>query len=247
MTRQFGLIGYPLGHSFSKGYFAEKFQREALSDCSYENYPIASIGELPALIRENGDLCGLNVTIPYKESVIPYLHDLHEEAEAVGAVNTIRINDGRLTGYNTDVHGFLKSLQPLLADRKSERRALVLGTGGASKAVVHALGQLDFRVQLVSRRHRGQIMSYDDLDEPLVRKCGLIVNTTPLGMHPDTDSLPDIPYDGIGGEHILFDLVYNPEVTRFLEEGRTRGAVVRNGLEMLQLQAEKAWAIWNDF
>jgi shikimate dehydrogenase len=242
--RQFGLIGWPLGHSFSKGYFADKFHAEDIRDCRYDNFPLSSIAEFPDLVSRTENLCGLNVTIPYKEAVIPYLDDLDEEAAAVGAVNTIRFHDSGLRGYNTDIYGFRKSLEPLLSGRVE---ALILGTGGASKAVAYVLGELGLPYTFVSRRQKGDVLSYDKLSGDQVRTCRLIVNTTPLGMYPDIGSRPDIPYEAITAEHILYDLVYNPEVTVFLREGERRGAIMKNGLEMLQLQADRAWAIWNDF
>lgn len=243
--RLFGLIGYPLSHSFSKLYFTGKFAREGIEDARYELFPIPDIKELPALLSGHPELAGLNVTIPYKQAVIPYLSALDPGAEAVGAVNTIKIENGIMTGYNTDVAGFAISLRKLLrrAGRQPER-ALVLGTGGAARAVTYVLDQMEIPFVLVSRTPRNGQLSYDQLRQEQVQQHQLIINTTPLGMSPNVDTFPPIPYAGIGAEHILFDLVYNPETTTFLRKGAERGAVHQNGLEMLYGQAEKAWEIW---
>lgn len=242
MTR-YGLIGKPLSHSFSQRYFTDKFQREGLSGHRYELFELDDIAQLPKLLADSPDLRGLNVTIPYKQSVVPYLHEVDALAAAVGAVNTIRIVNGRLTGHNTDVEGFRRTLLPMLGGAKP--RALVLGSGGASRAVAYVLKEAGIKFRVVSRdRARGDL-TYDLLEPIVVEVCKLIINTTPLGMHPETDALPPLPYDAIGGRHTLIDLVYNPTETAFLRQGASRGAVTANGLTMLYAQAEASWSLWN--
>ncbi|MEX0988271.1 MAG: shikimate dehydrogenase [Bacteroidales bacterium] len=245
--RKFGLIGYPLGHSFSKEYFSNKFEREGIEDVVYDNYPINDIAEFEPLYKNDPELSGLNVTIPYKESVIPYLDVLSEDARNIGAVNTICLctKTGRLVkvGHNTDALGFRKSLEEKLL--VMPEKALVLGTGGASKAVVYVLQDLGIKVTSVSSSGKEGAIGYEDLTDKLVRTSKLIVNTTPLGMHPDIDTYPDIPYDAITPEHLMYDLVYNPRVTRFMQLGKERAASAVNGADMLLYQAEGAWEIWN--
>lgn len=236
--RQFGLIGYPIKHSFSPGYFKDKFKIEKIADARYDLYPLEQI----ELFEELKGLQGLNVTIPYKEAVIPFLDELSLEAKEIGAVNTIKFSDGRKVGFNTDSYGFKYSLQPLIEGKKVAH-ALVLGTGGAAKAVWYVLEKLKIPFYKVSRSS-GDIL-YQDIDESLLKKNLLIVNTTPLGMAPNIQQCPDLPYKAIGPDHILYDLVYNPEKTLFLIKGAAQGATIKNGLEMLQLQADKAWQIWN--
>jgi len=243
--RQYGLIGYPLEHSFSKGYFSDKFQREQITDCHYENFQLESVDSLPFLLDEHPEIVGLNVTIPYKQEVMAFLDELDEEAETIGAVNTVKVANGKLKGYNTDVYGFMKSLEPLLP--ALSLKALILGTGGASKAVAFGLKKLNIPFQFVSRKSSENAVTYNQLSVKQTSMHKLIINTTPLGMFPHLDTCPDIPYNAIGGEHILYDLVYNPETTLFLQKGTERGAAIKNGLEMLHLQAEKAWEIWNEF
>lgn len=246
--KQYGLIGFPLTHSFSEKYFAEKFRKEKINDVEYMNFPLQSIGEIMSLVIDNPEICGLNVTIPYKEQVIPFLNDIHPEANEAGAVNTIKIFRGKskisLKGYNTDIIGFIQSLPPDIS--KHHRNVLVLGTGGASKAVVCGLKKLNIKYQLVSRTGKPGCVTYKDLDEKTIRKNTLIINTTPLGMYPDTGSLPDIPYRYLSEKHLLYDLIYNPSVTRFLKEGKKHGTGVMNGLQMLKNQAEESWRIWNN-
>ncbi len=241
--RRFGLIGFPLGHSFSVGYFADKFAREAIVDASYENFPLETIEDLPALLREKSDLCGVNVTIPYKRQVIPYLDALSEEARQIGAVNCIRIDRGRLTGYNTDAYGFRRSLETLIGTQRPD--ALVLGTGGASEAVRFVLESLGIRYRMVSRSAGSDRLTYDELTREIVTEHRLIVNTTPVGMYPHTNEAPALPYDAIGEGHFLFDLIYNPAQTQFLAAGEKRGARTVNGAQMLIDQADKSWEIWN--
>ncbi|MCB0557735.1 MAG: shikimate dehydrogenase [Lewinellaceae bacterium] len=244
----YGLIGYPLSHSFSKRYFNEKFRREGLESYYYELFPLEKIEALPALLKAHPGLRGLNVTIPYKQQVMAYLDELDEGAAAVGAVNTIKIREGRLTGYNTDVFGFERSLRTFLEDNGAEvagLQALVLGTGGAAKAVAYVLRKMGIRFQWVSRNNKPGYLTYQRLNETLMQDHRLIINTTPLGMLPKVETYPEIPFQHIGPQHLLYDLVYNPEETTFMARGRQQGAAVHNGLAMLHLQAEKAWEIWN--
>lgn len=244
----FGLIGYPLGHSFSAGYFANKFEIEGIKDCFYKNFPIDNIQKLQTVISENPDLIGLNVTIPYKEQVIQYLDEINEEARKIGAVNTIKITRGKdkplLKGFNSDVYGFQASLQPHL--KEYHKKALILGTGGASKAIKYILKKLsiDFISASIEELKEGEIR-YTDINKATIEEHLLIINATPLGTFPKVDSFPDIPYDYITDKHVLFDLVYNPEETKFMRKGKRKGAFAINGLQMLHFQAEKSWAIWN--
>ena len=242
--RRFGLIGYPLTHSFSQKYFSEKFEREGITGCAYVNFPLASIDELPAVLAD-AELCGLNVTIPYKEQVLPFLDAKSPVVEAIGACNCIRIAGGRRTGHNTDVVGFELSLLPKLESH--HRRALVLGSGGASKAVEYVLGKLGIAYRLVTRRPRAgsQDLGYEQVDAAMMEEYTLVVNTTPLGMYPKVGECPPLPYEAVGVGHYFFDLVYNPPKTLFLQKAGERGAVVENGHEMLLLQAEESWRIWN--
>jgi shikimate dehydrogenase len=241
-----GLIGYPLGHSFSEKYFRDKFQAEGICGYEYRNFPITEIDQLPGLLADEPELLGLNVTIPYKEQVIPMLDEIDAEAEEVGAVNTIKISRSgsriHLKGYNSDVYGFRESLIPLM--QKEHKQALVLGTGGASKAVCHVLKNFGIDYQYVSRKYKPGHLEYKDLCLSVIRKFTLIINTTPLGTYPDTSTFPDIPYDILGPDYLLYDLVYNPPLTEFLRLGQQKGAMVKNGLEMLELQAERSFEIW---
>lgn len=247
MERLFGLIGYPLSHSFSKRYFTEKFEREGIAGCRYELFPLEYIEDLPKLLKRQTTLCGLNVTIPYKQAVLPYLQELEAGAEAIGAVNTIRIANGKLTGYNTDAYGFIESLQRFLQESdKQPPGALVLGTGGAAKAVVWALQQLGIPHLSVSRRVEPGCILYENIDKERLTTYPLLINTTPLGMSPYTGACPPLPYDLLDRQNLLYDLVYNPEQTLFLQKGKQAGCHTTNGLEMLYLQAEKAWSVWND-
>ncbi len=244
--RLFGLIGYPLSHSFSKKYFGEKFEKEGIQNCRYELFPLKSIDLFQELWDSHPDLVGLNVTIPYKQLVIPFLDELDEAAEEVGAVNTIRKKDGKLKGFNTDIYGFEQSLLHLFEQKNDKpEKALVLGTGGAAKAVIYVLKKLNIDSRTVSRDSDKGYFTYDDLNDQIIGEYRLIINTTPLGMSPNINNLPLIPYPSLGPEHFLFDLVYNPAITAFLAKGKYAGAAISNGLEMLYLQAEKAWDIWN--
>jgi shikimate dehydrogenase len=240
--RTFGLIGYPLSHSFSVRYFAEKFSRENIADAVYENFPLESIEELTILLR-NKELSGLNVTIPYKESVIEYLDELDPFAEAIGAVNCIKFTNGKLKGFNTDIFGFGESLKQYLAGQRPD--ALILGTGGSSKAVSHALDEIGIKYHFVSRRKKAEWFTYHDLTAEVMAAHKLIINTTPIGMFPLSESKPELPYHFLSPEHYLYDLIYNPDETAFMHEGALRGAHTKNGLEMLYIQAEKNWQIWN--
>ncbi|MFC0605389.1 shikimate dehydrogenase family protein [Winogradskyella pulchriflava] len=241
---KFGLVGRDISYSFSRDYFAKKFKQEDLPH-SYVNFDLQSIDELDAIIRNTENLKGLNVTIPYKEDVIPILDDLDKRARKIGAVNTIRITRyQKLIGYNTDYYGFKKSLQPHL--KKYHKRALILGTGGASKAIAHALKKLKISYDYVSRSEKeGVKFLYSDLTEDIISSYSIIINCTPIGTFPNVNVCPDIPYDAITEKHILYDLIYNPEQTKFLSCGDIKGATTINGLEMLKLQAEKSWKIWN--
>lgn len=238
--RKYGLIGFPLSHSFSPSYFEKKFESEKIDDAEYKAYPLESIESLCDLIDTGID--GLNVTIPYKEFVIPYLDDLSEAAEKIGAVNTIKVENGQLTGHNTDVIGFKSSLEGML-DGESVNRALILGTGGAAKAVAYVLDQLGIAYLYVSRKET--FLQYADLNQKLIEEHRLIINTTPLGMAPHTDLYPNIPYTYITEQHFLYDLIYNPEKTIFLNKGAEAGATIKNGYDMLIRQAEASWKIWN--
>lgn len=242
MADKYGIIGYPLGHSFSPGYFSEKFAREGI-DAVYERYELQNITTLPDIIGANPELRGLNVTIPHKKSVIGLLDEADEAAQHCGAVNCIRISSGKLTGYNTDVIGCKNSLRPLL--QVQHKQALILGTGGSSNAVAYTLQNLGIPFVKVSRTKAAGVLTYEDVGTEMIAQCKLIINTTPLGMHPDTNSAPNIPYEAVTRHHLLYDLIYNPEETLFLAKGRKQDAVVKNGLEMLHLQAEASWQIWN--
>jgi len=244
--RTFGLIGFPLSHSFSQKYFTEKFQRESISDCEFRNFSIEDIGMLPSIIKNTPTLQGMSVTIPHKQNVIRFLDRVDEAAKKIGAVNCIKISQKpggsqQLTGYNTDVFGFEKSLKPLL--RPHHRKALILGTGGASKAVAFVLDSSGITFKIVSRT-KGDL-SYAEMNQKIMEEYSLIINTTPVGMFPDINQCPDIPYEFLSPKHLLYDLTYNPAETLFLKKGKENGTAIKNGLEMLQLQAEKAWEIWN--
>lgn len=240
---RYGLIGKPLSHSFSQRYFSDKFAALGLSDHRYDLFPLEDIGGLDGLLREYPDLRGLNVTIPYKRAVLDLLHEVDPQAAAVGAVNTIALRDGRRTGYNTDVHGFRSTLLPLLGSERP--RALVLGSGGACRAVGFVLRELGIRFRVVSRSLERGDLTWDLIDPILLKACPLIINTTPLGSHPNVNELPDLPLQALGPRHLVYDLVYNPERTALLREAEQRGARIQNGLSMLHVQADASWAIWN--
>jgi shikimate dehydrogenase len=244
--RHFGLIGYPLGHSFSVAYFTEKFEKEGI-EATYRNFPLARIDDFRILMKQEPELCGLNVTVPYKQAIIPYLDALSQTARAIGAVNTIcfcRKDEHRaLTGHNTDVTGFERSLVKHL--KKHHASALVLGTGGSSRAVCFVLESLGIDYRLVSRTPGQGRITYADVNPDLVGDSKLIINCTPLGMHPGVETFPDLPYGALTRQHLLYDLVYNPGKTVFLSRGEAEGAAIVNGYDMLLLQAEAAWEIWN--
>jgi shikimate dehydrogenase len=242
---RYGLLGRQISYSFSKGYFTRFFEREGLNHCSYENFDLREISDLETLLKEEQDLRGLNVTIPYKQQIMPYLHRLHPEAREIGAVNTVKFTKTGLEGYNTDTYGFRKSLEPFLS-RKDYNRALILGTGGASLAVAYSLRQLNIPFQMVSRNPGEGQWAYADLNTQRVKEHTLIINCTPLGTFPRVEEKPDIPYAAIGPDHLLYDLVYNPEKTAFLKAGEKLGAEICNGLAMLEFQAQKAWEIWQE-
>jgi shikimate dehydrogenase len=247
-VRKFGLIGFPLSHSFSVSYFAEKFEREGLTDCTYENFPVEHVGMFSGLLASNPELCGLNVTIPYKSAIIPYLGYVSDEAAGIGAVNVIKIGGpaGKpfLRGFNSDITGIYDTLAPLAG--KIRKCAIVLGTGGSSLAVRYVLAKMDFEIISVSRHPEKGNLTYDTLTPSVIKNAGLIVNTTPLGMYPDILSYPGIDYSALTDEHVLFDLVYNPAMTTFLSKGKEMGARITGGIKMLHSQAERAWEIWND-
>ncbi len=240
--KRYGLVGRNISYSFSKPYFTKKFTDSGLSGYTYENFDLAAISEFEALVQQNV-LHGVNVTIPYKQKIIPYLDVLSKEAERIGAVNTIKFEGNQLVGYNTDAFGFEKSLSPLLAAH--HKKALVLGTGGASRAVVFVLDRLGIDFTHVSRDPNKEQFGYSELKKTHFQEFQLIINCTPVGTFPNVTDKPQIPYECIESTHILYDLIYNPEETAFLSEGKKRGAIIQNGLPMLQFQAERAWQIWN--
>jgi shikimate dehydrogenase len=246
--RKFGLIGYPLGHSFSKKYFTEKFSRENIKDCSYENYPMESLDRFRELISGNPELCGLNVTIPFKTEILNYVDVTEPAIKEIGAVNVLKIKkiegEVQIYGYNSDVTGIRDSIKPFFPNNPG--KALILGTGGSSRAVSYSLKKLGFKVTLVSRSKKPGILSYQELNSMIIDTTDLIVNTTPLGMFPDILTKPDINYILLKEKHVLFDLVYNPEITSFLKMGQERGCKIITGLKMLYSQAERSWDIWND-
>ena len=245
---KYGLIGYPLGHSFSISYFNQRFQDEGI-DAVYENFEIPSIEALDEVIGANPELKGLNVTIPYKEKVIPYLDSITPEARAIGAVNVIKVtHEGRntkLKGFNSDVIGFTKSIEPML-EKKWHKKALILGTGGASKAINFGLKHLGLETVFVSRYERPDTIQYDKITPDVVKEYNVIVNCTPLGMYPKTEECPQLPYEAMDSHTILYDLIYNPDETLFMKRGARYGAQTKNGLEMLLLQAFASWEFWHE-
>lgn len=243
--KKLGLLGKNIGYSFSRTYFSNKFIKEELSEIfSYQNFDIESINLFPNLIDENPELIGLNVTIPYKEEIIQYLNELSETASIIGAVNTIKIDsEGKLIGHNTDYIGFLESIKPLL--QSHHKKALVLGYGGASKAILFALQQLNIDYLLVSRTKSDTNITYEEVDKEIFDHYQIVINCTPLGTFPAVENCPDIPYHYFTNQHIAYDLIYNPEQTTFLKQAQSQGTTIKNGSEMLILQAEAAWKIWN--
>ena len=246
MEKKFGLIGLTVSHSFSKAYFDEKCFREGLRDYHYDLYPLKNIDELQKLLKENPELCGLNVTIPYKEKVMRFLNDIDPSAKKIGAVNVIKITGDQLKGYNTDSDAFLESVQKWFPNKPGSK-ALILGSGGSSKAVRVALDNLHIQHEVVSREKTTGKFTYEDLNKnpAIIKQHNLIINTTPLGMSPNTNSWPPFDYEQLGPEHFVYDLIYNPARTMFLQKAEMRGSTIKNGLEMLHIQAEKSWAIWN--
>lgn len=246
--RLFGLTGFPLSHSFSKHYFAEKFAREGLTDCRYALFELPDPAQFPALWAENPDLRGLNVTIPHKQALFPYLSSLDESAQKVGAVNVVRRQpDGSLRGFNSDFYGFKKSLEDWEAFRQTPpEAALILGYGGAAKAVEAVLRDLGIAYQIVSRDPAKGSLTYAELNSDLLAAHHLLINCTPLGTYPNVESAPELPYELLGERHLLYDLVYNPAETLFLKRGAERDAAIHNGYRMLELQAERSWEIWNE-
>ena len=245
---KYGLIGYPLGHSFSISYFNQRFQDEGI-DAVYENYEIPTIESLDEVLNLNPELKGLNVTIPYKEKVIPYLDSISPEARAIGAVNVIKVShegkNVKLKGYNSDVIGFTKSIEPML-EKKWHKKALILGTGGASKAINYGLRNLGLETVFVSRYERPDTIQYQNITPDVIREYNVIVNCTPVGMYPHTEECPLLPYEAMDSHTILYDLIYNPDETLFMKRGAKYGAQTKNGLEMLLLQAFASWEFWNE-
>lgn len=246
---KYGIIGFPLEHSFSKRFFTEKFARENIH-ATYENFEIPEAGMLMDIVRNNPDLRGLNCTLPHKQAIIPMLDELSDMAREIGAVNVIRIRrsvtgETKLKGFNSDIIGFMESIRPLLSE--NHRKALVLGTGGASKAICKGLTKLGIEWTYVSRTRREGVLAYDDITAEVIRDCQVIVNCSPVGMVPHVGEAPRLPYEALDGRHLLYDLVYNPEDTEFMKRGARYGATVKNGLEMLYLQAIASWNIWNSY
>lgn len=244
--RLFGLIGFPLSHSFSATYFNNKFVEEQIVDCDYRLFAIPTISELTSMLQENTNLCGFNVTIPYKKEIFPFLTDIDPVAAEVGAVNAVKVirneKNVELHGYNTDILGFEYSLTPLLHGRK---KALILGTGGAAMAVAFVLKKLQIPFQFVSRNPSKDSLTYHQIDQQLLEEYTIIINTSPVGMYPNITEAPALPYHLLNNRHLLYDLIYNPEITRFMKNGLEQGCEVKNGLEMLQIQAEEAWKIFS--
>lgn len=247
MEKKFGLIGATVSHSFSKSYFDEKFFHDGLRDYHYDLYPLENVDDLKNLLKENPELVGLNVTIPYKEQVIKFLSEIDPVAKSIGAVNVIKIQNGKLKGFNTDSDAFLESIQRWFP-HASGKSALVLGSGGSSKAVQVALKKLGVNYKIVSREKSLGNYTYEDLDkdQTIITQANLIINTTPLGMSPNTNAVPPIDFELVVPSHFVYDLIYNPARTKFLQKAEMRGATIKNGLEMLHIQAEKSWAIWNN-
>ena len=247
MEKIYGLIGATVSHSFSKSYFDEKFFRDGLRDYHYELFPLEKIQEIETLIANTKGLSGLNVTLPYKEQILKYLDEVDPAATEIGAVNVVKVEDGKLKGYNTDSAAFFETLEKWLPKEKSFN-ALVLGTGGSSKAVRQALAKLNISYRTVSRDKSKGDLTYDDLkkDSSILKESHLVINTTPLGMYPQTDAVPPISFECLTKDHYVYDLIYNPARTLFLQKAEMRGATIKNGLEMLHVQAEKSWQIWNN-
>jgi shikimate dehydrogenase len=247
MEKKFGLIGATVSHSFSKSYFDEKFFREGLRDYHYELYPLGKIQDIETLVKENKELCGLNVTLPYKEQVLQFLDEVDPAAKKIGAVNVIKIQNGKLNGFNTDSAAFFETVEKHLPKTK-EFKALILGSGGSSKAVQQALTKIGIEYKVVSRDKAKADFSYEEINSnpKEITERYLIVNTTPLGMHPNESAMPPLDIEHLTKDHFVYDLIYNPARTQFLQKAEMRGATIKNGLEMLHIQAEKSWEIWNN-
>lgn len=242
--KRFGLLGRDINYSFSRGYFTEKFQKENIEGCSYENFDIPVITDFPAIIANSSDIFGINVTIPYKEQVMQYMDEMNENASKIGAVNTIKFTkEGNLRGYNTDYYGFMESIKPLL--QVHHKKALILGTGGASKGVAFALEVLGIEYTFVSRSEKENVLAYDKLDANTFAEYQIVINSSPVGTSPKIEEFPLIPYEYFTENHIAYDLVYNPSETQFLQKAKAQGAQTKNGQDMLVYQAEKSWEIWN--
>ena len=243
-VRRFGLIGFPISQSFSPGYFSAKFEKEGLTNCRYDAYPLPSIDQLPKLLDGVLELEGLNVTIPYKEQVMKFLSEISVDARKIGAVNVIKFNGDKLMGFNTDCDAFFETTEKWFHSPENSQ-ALILGTGGSSKAAQVALMKLNVPFKIVSREKGKTDFAYEELSKEILQKFNLIVNTTPLGMSPNTNAFPALDYDALGPDHFVYDLIYNPARTMFLQKAEMRGCTIKNGLEMLHVQADKAWKIWN--
>ncbi len=241
---RFGLVGKDISYSFSRGYFTQKFADLGLEDHSYENFDFQAIEEIQDVLDNNSDIKGMNVTIPYKQEVMPFLTELDPEAEKIGAVNTIQFSKNGLKGFNTDAYGFKNAMAPFL--KPHHTKALILGTGGASKAVAYVLGELGISYVFVSRNPGKNKISYDQVTEEVLKEHTILINCTPLGTHPNIEQRPALPYEFITDQHFLFDLIYNPEKTAFLAAGEAKGAQISNGLRMLELQADRSWEIWQE-
>jgi shikimate dehydrogenase len=242
--KRFGLLGRNINYSFSRGYFTEKFEKENIEGCSYENFDIPEISDFREILENNSDIFGINVTIPYKEQVIPYLDKLSKKATKIGAVNTIKFTKkGKLKGYNTDYYGFMESIKPLLESH--HKKALILGTGGASKGVAFALEELGIDYSFVSRSEKETVLAYEKLDAKTFDNYQIVINCSPVGTSPNIDAFPLIPYEYFTSNHIAYDLIYNPAETQFLKKAAAQGAKTKNGQDMLVFQAEKSWEIWN--
>jgi shikimate dehydrogenase len=241
--RLYGLLGYPLTHSFSQNYFIKKFAEESISDAQYENFSIESLQDLTANVLSRDNLCGFNITIPHKKNILSFLDEQTEPVREMGACNCVRIKNGKRIGYNTDIIGFAHSLKPFIKAHHTD--ALILGTGGAAAAVEYVFRKAGIRFQYVSREKKVGTITYEEVDDAVMQTHLLIINTSPVGQFPNIHESPAIPYEFIGAQHHLFDLIYNPAETSFLRQGRERGATTQNGYEMLVIQAEESWRIWN--
>ena len=241
--KTYGLVGKSISYSFSEKYFTEKFKKNKIQNCTYKNFDLNNIKDIVSILKEN-DLKGLNITIPYKEQVLSYLDEIEDNAKLIGAINTIKINkDKTLTGYNTDFIGFINTLRPHI--NSNCKKALILGTGGASKAIEYGLKKLNIESKKISRNKKKGDLTYQEIDSDIIKEYQIIINTTPIGTYPDIENCPDIPYKYLTKKHICYDLIYNPDETTFLRKSKKKGAITINGLRMLEIQAEESWKIWN--